>query len=632
MHVARRGNGGSFLVNSAVAVAHAEVDLVKTLLVILAEEGLAAIPWAHRITSVAGSSLCIVCPTKGTSKRLQEIGKPDEETSELARAAFDAANGADFSLATVYESRAHSVYRAVLDAARELAAQQLVLHAALEDNRDGVNATVRQLARGAPYDVLVLDTAGRVDPPARTIVPQLGGGGSHAIAFAARYFGDEQRPIKVLQDENARHRSERVFHKAVHRLGEKRGAYVSRLDTALPIEEALTECIQTGDLILMEADKAGQVPRLLAKLAELRAERQDVKFTVGITRAEHAAGAGRLGRVVERIRRHAPVLTREQRRDLHERLEQGGKLSTDFVVMLTLSAAIAALGLIQSSTAVVIGAMLVAPLMTPLVAIGMALAQGNRRLFQVALRAMSFGVLGGLMVSMAVGLLSPWDDLSAEVVARCAPNVFDLAIALLSGMAASFALARPGLAGTLVGVAIAVALVPPLAVIGIAGVKLEFALASGAAVLFSTNLLAIALGSAVVFRLFGVDPAVRGAVTPAWVRTTLLLVTPALLAITALLAFNLSTQMGQGVYRPYARPLPSALRTVLRERLAQEAEVEVIFMMESGIEHGFGLEIALASPGPISAELLEELHAIIAEHVGPDREARILTLQATGAE
>ncbi|MCA9311361.1 MAG: DUF389 domain-containing protein, partial [Phycisphaerales bacterium] len=277
--------------------------------------------------------------------------------------------------------------------------------------------------------------------------------------------------------------------------------------------------------------------------------------------------------------------------------------------------------------AVVIGAMLVAPLMTPLLAIAISLVQGNIRLFRKAWQAMGVGILGALLASMLVGLLSPWNDLSAEVVARGSPNTFDLATALLSGIAAAFALARPGLAGTLVGVAIAVALVPPLATVGISTIKGEFAVTAGAAVLFLTNLVAIVAGAWLVFRLFGLDAGLRGRRTPRWVLLALLALMVALIPTTGLLFRNLQSQISQGVHRPYARPLPAALRASVLDRVAQSPGVDVVFMAESEIEHGFGRKVVLMCPDPVDQALADDIRAILQEDSGDALPVKVLLLR-----
>jgi uncharacterized membrane protein len=102
-----------------------------------------------------------------------------------------------------------------------------------------------------------------------------------------------------------------------------------------------------------------------------------------------------------------PLLERDDRVALAERINQSTPANVDFVVMMTLAAVLASLGLMQGSTAVVIGAMLVAPLMGPLLGAGLALVQGNLRLFRAASVAIGIGAVIGLVVSLILGLLNP---------------------------------------------------------------------------------------------------------------------------------------------------------------------------------------------------------------------------------
>jgi uncharacterized hydrophobic protein (TIGR00271 family) len=131
--------------------------------------------------------------------------------------------------------------------------------------------------------------------------------------------------------------------------------------------------------------------------------------------------------------------------------------------MMCLSTAIAALGLLINSPAVIIGAMVVAPLMTPLIAAGCALVRGDLSLFTKSIQAMLFGSLVALGVSLLVGALIPNDTLTVEMVSRGRPDILDLFVGLFAGAAAAYATARPKVMAALVGVAVAAALVPPIA-------------------------------------------------------------------------------------------------------------------------------------------------------------------------
>ena len=191
------------------------------------------------------------------------------------------------------------------------------------------------------------------------------------------------------------------------------------------------------------------------------------------------------------LRLRVPQLTREDRIAVFEKLQNSSRWNFDFMALICLSTAIAALGLIVNSTAVVIGAMLVAPLMTPILGSGLALVQGNAPLVLDCVRSILLGFLFALVIGAAVGftaLLFPgYGQLTPELAARGRPGAPDMLIALFSGIAASYCIARPNLASALAGVAIAAALVPPIATTGISLAWGNFMNATGSALLFGIN-------------------------------------------------------------------------------------------------------------------------------------------------
>lgn len=174
-----------------------------------------------------------------------------------------------------------------------------------------------------------------------------------------------------------------------------------------------------------------------------------------------------------------------------------------FFTLMVLSAAIAAFGLVNNSAAVVIGAMLVAPLMTPILAIAAAVVQGWGSRVVESFAIVGAGALAAIAVGVAVSFVSPvlrTDlPLPGELMARTNPNLIDLCIAIAAGAAGGFVAVRTEASGALPGVGIAVALVPPLAVVGMtAGLGL-WSLSLGALLLFATNLVAIVLAAGLVF-------------------------------------------------------------------------------------------------------------------------------------
>ena len=208
----------------------------------------------------------------------------------------------------------------------------------------------------------------------------------------------------------------------------------------------------------------------------------------------------------KRLREPLPL---EKRRDVIKELAPAASPGFDFFLLVVLSCSIATLGLITDSAAVIIGAMLLAPLMTPIIGIGMASITGDSRLLKGALSTLLIGVLLAVFLAALVTLVNNYlpiislQELPNEVMARTRPTPIDLVIALSGGLAAAYAFTQPNLSAALPGVAIATALMPPLCTIGI-GISLgRWDVAGGATLLFITNTIAIAFASALVFFLRG---------------------------------------------------------------------------------------------------------------------------------
>ncbi len=185
-----------------------------------------------------------------------------------------------------------------------------------------------------------------------------------------------------------------------------------------------------------------------------------------------------------------------------EHVDDAGHLGPRYAFMTVMSAGIAMLGLLQNSAAVIIGAMLISPLMGPIIELGMGLATFDLRTIRDALKTLAIGVLLSLLVAAGIVYFSPLQDATSEILARTEPTFFDLLIAIFSGLAGAYAtVSRKG--EMIVGVAIATALMPPLAVVGYGIAVLNWSIAGGAAFLFMTNLLAIALSVTIVARWYG---------------------------------------------------------------------------------------------------------------------------------
>lgn len=197
-----------------------------------------------------------------------------------------------------------------------------------------------------------------------------------------------------------------------------------------------------------------------------------------------------------------PQLTPDSAFDLRQTVRKEGQLTNGYILMCALAAGIATLGLLQSSTAVVIGAMLVSPLMSPIAALGFGFASLDGHRIRDAARVVAIGACIGIATGILLTWLSPIRNATPEILARTEPNLLDLAVALFSGIAGGYATVI-GKGGTAIGVAIATALMPPLTVIGYGIGVLQPMFAMGALLLFLTNLAAITFAFALIARLSG---------------------------------------------------------------------------------------------------------------------------------
>jgi uncharacterized hydrophobic protein (TIGR00271 family) len=179
-----------------------------------------------------------------------------------------------------------------------------------------------------------------------------------------------------------------------------------------------------------------------------------------------------------------------------------------FAMLLLLSTIIATYGVLKDSTATVIGAMIIAPLMVPIVATAAALVMGDLNRAGKALMVVVVGVTGVVLVAFVCGVIHPIFisfTTNSQITGRVSPSLGDLIVALASGVAGAFAVSRDDVADSLPGVAISISLVPPLAVSGISLSHGEFLAASGSFLLFITNFFSILLAGGLTFVFLGLS-------------------------------------------------------------------------------------------------------------------------------
>ena len=190
---------------------------------------------------------------------------------------------------------------------------------------------------------------------------------------------------------------------------------------------------------------------------------------------------------------------------LYASVEKGARFDGSFVVLVFLSTLVVAIGLIEDNVAVGIGSMVIAPLLGPNLALGLGTALGDTRLMRQALQTMAGGIALAVALSVGIGYAWTFDITSAELLARTRVGLDSIALALASGAAAALSLST-GLSGALVGVMIAVALLPPAATIGLMLGHGHADLAAGAGLLLAANVVCVNLAAKLVFLLKGVRP------------------------------------------------------------------------------------------------------------------------------
>ena len=283
----------------------------------------------------------------------------------------------------------------------------------------------------------------------------------------------------------------------------------------------------------------------------------------------------------------------------YEEPERAGKL-TSFGVMMLLSTTIATLGILQDSTAVVIGAMLIAPLMTPIMGTSAGIVGGWPRRTLESAATVTIAAIGAIGLAWIVAAWVPAiGDLTtnSQITSRTQPTLIDMLIAFAAGAAGAYATVDRRVSSSLPGVAIAVALVPPLAVTGVTAHARLWDEAGGALLLFVTNAVTIVLAAVVVFVITGFVSLRRLRTYGTQIRASLATVLVSVLVIMVPLGIT-----GQGVIA--ASVATGSAEDAVATWLADESTIQVLDVTVEGSE----VRVVLASPDPYPPiEELEDL-------------------------
>jgi len=291
---------------------------------------------------------------------------------------------------------------------------------------------------------------------------------------------------------------------------------------------------------------------------------------------------------------------------------------TRFVSLMMLSTAIAVFGILADSTAVVIGAMLVAPLMFPVLGIAAAVVMGwPRRILHRAL-LVAAGSLLAILIAAVISFVIPGREtpLPAELMARTSPNLLDLGIALAAGAAGAYGQVRRHAADALTGVAVAVALVPPLAVVGITLQLTEWQLALGAGLLFLANVVGIVIAASATFLAAGFVPGRN----PLHGHTQIL--RGVSWAAIAAIIVVLPMQFGRGAVLPLSDPTDE-VTAVVEEYVGDGLASTEVVDVDVNVKDGF-TEVDVVVASSVVGPLADPLAAKLAEHLSTPIRLRLL--------
>jgi len=301
---------------------------------------------------------------------------------------------------------------------------------------------------------------------------------------------------KLMQEEEFRNQTKQW---------ENNSRFTTKLLFSFDEKEALLEEAENYDFLLAGASKGNKLARtLFGDYRNLLVNK--ARGPAIILRESQGRSGIALFKGWSLFDKLLPTLTREDRIGAYRQIRRAGRPNRDFYSMIALSAGIASLGLLLNSAAVIIGAMLVAPLMSAIIGMGMAIIQGDLRFLMLTFKGVVRGSAIAIFTGFIFGLVNFDKDITQEILSRTEPSNLDLLVALISGVAAAYALSRKNVSNSLPGVAIAVALVPPLATVGVCLSIGNWGLAYGAFNLFMSNMVAIIFASAVVFASFGFKP------------------------------------------------------------------------------------------------------------------------------
>jgi uncharacterized hydrophobic protein (TIGR00271 family) len=307
----------------------------------------------------------------------------------------------------------------------------------------------------------------------------------------------------------------------------------------------------------------------------------------------------------ELLQRNLPLTnhaTTDEFKWLFTGLRENSQLNSSYLVLMVISTVIATFGLFGNSSPVIIGAMILAPLMAPIISFSMGVLRQDEKLIKDSFKTILFGLAIGYVFAVIITWLTPLNTMNEEILARIRPNLLDLGIAAASGIAGAYAHAKKEIAKTLAGVAIAVALVPPLAVSGIGFGWGDWSVFWGALLLLGTNLAGMVLAAALTFMILGFSPfrlAQKG----------LLISLFFVIIISAPLAFGFSKMVKEN------KIIQSLSGREISQGILRDINVIQVVPLR--------LSLTIVSENPLDTEELNQIKVAIQEIIGDDIELEL---------
>ncbi|QMS91337.1 DUF389 domain-containing protein [Nostoc edaphicum CCNP1411] len=292
----------------------------------------------------------------------------------------------------------------------------------------------------------------------------------------------------------------------------------------------------------------------------------------------------------------------EQLQQLQTDLLAESTLDSAYIILIISSCAIATLGLLSNSAAVIIGAMIIAPLMLPIRGLAFGALQADITLFRKGIIAVAVGTILAVAIAWTLGWLVGLPSYGSEILARSRPTLLDLGIAVAAGGISGYAKVETKISTSLAGTAIAVALMPPICVIGLGLAQGNWSLSFGATLLYLTNLLGIALSCMVTFVVVGYTSMARARQPLIWT-----------MALTAILVIPLGVSFARLVRQAQ---LENSLRRALLNRTVTFGRLQLLNSNTNWLTNPPEVRLSVRAREPVTPRQVELLEEFIEREMG----------------